>query len=145
MIEFVPVSSGDHLREWWSRIRVGLVANEEFHGESLTPERVYQSLMAGAAALFLLFEGDEHLGFIVTTVEGVGLREHPYLYIWQAFVPGLLSGDRFASYMEGLDQLARDRGLARIRMNTTRKGWARAIRQYAEPVVVEYERKVPHG
>jgi hypothetical protein len=145
VIEFVPVSSGDHLREWWARVRAGLILNEEHHGESMTPERVYQALMAGNASLFLLFEAEEYLGFIVVTVEGIGLREHPYLYLWQAYVPGLLSGDRFASYIEGLDQLARSRGLHRIRMNTTRKGWARAIRQYAEPAVVEYERKVPHG
>lgn len=145
MIEFVPVPPGDHLREWWDRVRAGLIVNEQYHGESMTPERVYQAIVSGTAALFLLFEGDEHLGFIVATVEGVGIREHPYLYLWQAYVPGLLSGDRFAAYMEGLDQLARERGLHRIRMNTTRKGWARAIQQYAEPVVVEYERKVPHG
>jgi hypothetical protein len=145
VIEFVRVSSGDHLREWWTQVRAGLIVNEEYHGETLTPERVYQALLAGTADLFLLFEAEQYLGFIVVTVEGVGVRAEPYLYLWQVYFPGMLEGGRIAAYIAGLDTLAQERGLTRIRMNTTRKGWERAVRGFAEPVLIEYERKVPHG
>lgn len=144
-MQFEKVSRRDMFLEWWPRVRQGLVANVEHHGEIAAPERVYQSLVAGTADLYLLFDAEDYLGFVVLTVEGVGLREHPYLYLWQAFTPGLRTGDRIRRYVDGLDHLACERGLTRIRMNTTRKGWARAVREFAEPVTVEYERKVPHG
>lgn len=145
MITFEQVSSRDYLLMWWERVRAGLVANVEHHGEIDAPERVYQTLLAGGADLFLIFDSEEWLGFIVTTIEGTTCRLAPYLYIWQAYAPTLLEGDRFAQYMTLLDGLAGERGLTTIRMNTTRKGWERVIKQYAAPVLVEYERKVPHG
>lgn len=145
MIHFDRVSSGDYLLQWWPRIREGLVANVEFHGEITAPERVFQSVQAGTAELFLIFDDEDYVGFAVTTVEGVGIRHDPYFYLWQVYAPRLFEGERFAQYMAELDRLASERGLTRIRMNSTRKGWERAIRHYAEPVLVEYERKVPHG
>ena len=131
--------------EWWPRIREGLVDNVQYHGEITAPERVYQSVVQGAADLYLILDDEEYLGFAVVTIEGVGMRAAPYLYLWQVHAPGLRTGDRFDQYMQWLDVLARERGLTRIRMNTTRKGWERAVARYAEPVLVEYERKVPHG
>jgi hypothetical protein len=95
--------------------------------------------------LFLIYDDEDYLGPIVLTVEGVGVRLDPYLYVWQMHTPGLHSRGLFPKYIDWLDRLAGERGVSRIRMNTTRKGWERAIGQFAEPVLVEYERKVPHG
>lgn len=141
------VSSGDSLLACWPRVREGLVANTRFHGEVAAPERMYQAVVAGTAHLFLLADDSdaEFFGFAILTVEGVGIRLDPYLYLWQLWAPGLHKYDRMDQFTAALDGLACERGLTRIRMNTTRKGWARAVARYASPVLVEYERSVPHG
>ena len=141
----MKVSSGDVLLEWWPRVREALVDNIQYHGEITAPERVYQAIVAGTAELHLIFDDEEYLGPVVLTVEGVGQRLDPYLYLWQVHAPDLMRAGRFPQFMAELDRLAGERGLTRIRMNTTRKGWERAIGGFAEPVLVEYERKVPHG
>lgn len=145
MIHTHRVSSRDELIEWWARVREGLIANVEHHGEVDAPERVYQSITAGSALLHLIFDDEEYLGFVVTAVEGVGIRACPYLHLWQVYAPGLLDPERFAGWVAAVDRLAGEQGLTTIRMNTTRPGWARLMRDHAAPVLTEYERKVPHG
>lgn len=129
---------------WWERVRVGLVENVQYHGEITAPERTFSSVTSGNANLYLAFDAEDYLGFVVTTVEGVGDRAEPYLYLWQVHLPGLLAG-RIGDFVSEIDRLAGEQGLTRIRMNTSRNGWGRLMERFAEPALVEYERRVPHG
>jgi len=95
-------------------------------GDRCLPDDVYAEVRAGQAALYLITEGDDELGFVVC--RRVMDPDGPVLFIWQMFAEIGTSKD---DLMECLGELATGIGAVRVRAYSPRgglmDGWAKLV------------------
>lgn len=95
---------------------------------------VIQQIKAGGAGAFLFDEVDTYL-----VVERLVTHEVT-MHIW--IISGSPGPQHIAEMVSLVDDLARRLGANSWKMESPRKGWARALRDYVKPVRLVYERKL---
>jgi hypothetical protein len=126
----------------WEWVRQGLLqikAKATPESCPWLPEDVYLKLMTGGAALYVI--GAEQ-GFCV--LQRAECSYERVLFVWALWTPPRELWHERQAVMDALDDLARQLGLTKIRMFTTREsGWL-ATKLFA-PVSAILEREVSNG
>ena len=136
--EFIHVPPGE-LHQEWPRIRQGLEKVAKF-GDAWIPEDVYTCIKAGTAYLHLIYDGEDYLGFVVTTP--VQDYQGSTLHVWAIYSEGQNQAAHEAMFNQ-LDEWAMNINANRITFHTPRKGWERVGEKYGfKPTQVIFEKKV---
>ena len=124
-LSFVEVNKSA-LHESWSYVRDGLTRILDKTRDDWIPEDVYSEIRAGASALFLIYRGDEGIGFIVMQA-WPAYHDGPRLFVRALWVrPGSLREHQ--DEIQGwLADCARKIGAKAVRMASPRRwdaaGW----------------------
>lgn len=88
-------------------------------GVGWTPYTVYHELKLQSSTLYMGFEDNEYVGFVVLT-EGQEATGGSYWYIWIAYS---VHNDGIKKFLPQLEDMAISAGHAKIKFGTTRLGW----------------------
>jgi hypothetical protein len=119
------------LHEVWAWVRDGLLRVIDKTHDDWIPDDVYAEIRGGASALYLIYSGDERIGFVVVQV-WPQYHNGPRLFVRALWgEPHSLAAVE-DELMESLRVLARKHGASALRMNSPRRwdaaGWT--LKQY---------------
>lgn len=124
--------------ETWEEMLPELQRAKEKTGARWTPEYIRDAILLQHACAFRFTEGGVHRGYLI--VERISTFEVT-LNCWVLvgdFGPDAI--DRVDEIVALIDQLARDVGATRWRLETPRDGWQRVLHAHASRVLTVYER-----
>lgn len=126
------------LEEAWGIVKPGLEKVKQYSFEDDFCEQIKAALSTGVAHLFLSLS-PEYTGFVVLRPEETltGLRG---LHIWAAYSENSGLADRLAE----VEQMAREGGFHQVSFSSSRKGWARRLKEY-EPTYQIYRKVLSNG
>ena len=126
------------LEEAWEIILPGLEKVKKYSFEDDFCEQIKAALSTGIAHLFLSLS-PEYTGFVVLRPEETltGLRG---MHIWAAYSENSGLAERLAE----VEQMAREGGFHQVSFSSSRKGWARRLKEY-EPTYQIYRKVLSNG
>lgn len=100
---------------------------------------LYHELKLESSTLYIAFEEEKYVGFIVLT-EGTETNSDSYWYAWIVYS---VSGHGAAKFLPILEDMAIAAGHAKLRFGTTRVGWIRVAPKFGfEVEEVRYVKKL---
>jgi hypothetical protein len=135
MLRYVPPP---FLEEAWGIVNPGLEKVKKYSFEDDFCEQIKAALSTGVAHLFLSLS-PEYTGFVVLRPEETltGLRG---LHIWAAYSENSGLADRLAE----VEQMAREGGFHQVSFSSSRRGWARRLKEY-QPTYQIYKKVLTDG
>ena len=102
------------LRNWWSWVRPGLEKIKTKSSEAWIPEDVYADCYSQRSWLWVLFNNDKPVGFVVLQPNG------NYLHVWCGFA---YEGNWLETGWEHIKQIAKAQGFTNVSFDSNRRGW----------------------
>ena len=137
VFEHIPV---EDIRFAYERIEQDLHKVRRKSYADWIPADIYAALKNGSTDLFIGYEKDYYVGFIITSF----LKDssgQPVLFLWAAY-----QDSKFKNKDNGLlfmDKLAEEFKVSAIEFSSTRRGWARAAKKHGyEPVTQIYRKEL---
>lgn len=129
------------LSKWWDWVSQGVTKIRDLCDEPWRQEDVYANLKAGRSTLFIFWEAQTPVGFIVLELMQDPSSGRPYLNCWLMHLVNRTDGVR-QDLCGFLDDCARKAHCKTVRFVSPRKGWQRFLEGEFEPKSVIYERTV---
>lgn len=129
-------------REYWDRIRPGIVECLKHQHEGMVPEDVFADLRSGNAVLFLC---EDCFVVVKSTWAGNGDKQ---LLIWMAYSFVKRRPDQesiLQEYTPDLEQIARTTDSWFMTFASARKGYERALPEGWEHLCTTWRRRIPDG
>jgi hypothetical protein len=134
----IAAMTGPQVRQEWGWIRNGLLEIIGRCQERYSPEDVWVAILGKDAYVWRITLAHDDIGFLVLRQQSD--PDGPVLFIWCVWAePGALA-KHSAELFERLKEVAHRIGAVRLRMESSRKGWA-ALPLFDERAVI-YEAEV---
>jgi hypothetical protein len=126
------------VRAAWGWVRNGLLEIIGRCHERWAPEDAWTAIMAGNAHVWTITTASDEIGFLL--LRKVDDPDGPAIFVWACWCePGSLI-KHAADLMERIKEVAHRIGAKRIRMESSRKGWA--MLDYFDQRSIIYEAEV---
>ncbi len=123
------------VRDYWQQIKPHV--EEILKGYDDIPEEVYAACRGGYAHLFM---GEDDVGFTILKETLEGTRKN--LFLWISYKKQESNSTDGMSYLEDIEQIAKQIGAKSMTFRTKRRGFERVLGSDWRVGFIEYEKKL---